>query len=195
MSASSSHSYPTASLKCRIRLLVSALHPLFVGQQILIGGIPIEIYNITYSLPLENDTEPQMSSQYYERLRESSLATQKLIAAFLQLVPNAAIPEMQDLRSQTAAFRADAAVHRSEARMLRSKLQDTVDELQTTREKLVAAENRVERVRSETVVVLEAKLGKPLSVEVEKTKSEEKQANGSPIVQVCPHIPIWSSRN
>ncbi|KAG8881479.1 E3 ubiquitin-protein ligase bre1 [Tulasnella sp. 331] len=133
---------------------------------LLPNGLPsmspesLEIYNLAFSIPTEaNDAEdaPEVSKQYYERLRDTSIATQKLLAAFAQLAPKSAALEAKEVQKQCTAQLSECASLRAETRMLRSRLSRTMQELEDCREQLASMANRAERAKSKTVAALESK--------------------------------------
>ncbi|KAG8903228.1 E3 ubiquitin-protein ligase bre1, partial [Tulasnella sp. 403] len=154
-------------------------------QSLLPNGLPpiddssLDIYNITRTLDVSEADERSISLLYQQRLREVASVTQRLLGAFVGLAPKAPHPSVEQLKMDNAALRADSTAYRSEARLLRSRLQETTSELESYRELLAIAENKIERVRSETVVILEAKVGRSLSSE-EDGKKDVQMANGSP---------------
>lgn len=142
--------------------------------------IPLEIYNIAFSLPSDAEDLSATSRVYYERLRDTSLATRGLVAAFIQLAPNAANPEAPDLQKQVARHVAETSSHKAENRMLRSKLNEVLQQLEESREQVTFMANRVERAKSKTIAAMELKqtIVKPEEQAQEIKTEQESMANG-----------------
>lgn len=139
----------------------------------------LEIYDMSRSFPPpKGDNEPGVSVLFEIQLRKTSQSTQALLASFVQLAPNAANPEVQELRTRCSTYCQESAAHRAESVMLRRRVQELENEVEQAREKATAAQNRVERVRSETVVLLEAKLGRALELDQDGVKKEAASPNG-----------------
>ncbi|KAG9005236.1 E3 ubiquitin-protein ligase bre1 [Tulasnella sp. JGI-2019a] len=146
----------------------------------------LEIYNMAFTLPHDSDDandSPEVSKQYYERLRDTSIATQKLLAAFTQLAPKAVSPEAEELQKQCTMHLTESTSLRAETRMLRSRLSKTVLELEDCREQLAVMTNRVERAKSKTVAALESK------VEVSKKEQQEPVLKTEDTLMVNGHSP------
>lgn len=140
--------------RCVLLLAIISIRPIPAELDLL------EIYNLAFSIPPETndaDDAPEVSKQYYERLRDTSIATQKLLAAFAQLAPKSASLEAKELQKQCTIHLTESASLRAETRMLRSRLSQTIQELEACREQLAAMANRAERAKSKTVVALESK--------------------------------------
>lgn len=155
------------------------------AQSLVPTGLPplepsaLEIYDMSQSFPLpKHDEEPPISVLLEMQLRKTSQSTQALLAAFAQLAPNAVNPDVQELRARCTTYSQESAAHKAESAMLRRKVQGLEKEVEEAREKAAAAQNRVERVRSETVVILEAKLGRSLELEQDGVKKEAASPNG-----------------
>lgn len=128
--------------------------------------------------PPKSDEEPPVSVLFEMQLRKTSQSTQALLASFVQLAPNAVNPDVQELRTRCATYSQESAAHKAESAILRRRVQELEKEAEEAREKAAAAHNRVERVRSETVVLLEAKLGRSLELEQDGVKKEADTPNG-----------------
>ncbi|KAG8986046.1 Allantoicase, partial [Tulasnella sp. 427] len=160
------------------------------AQSLVPTGLPslepsaLEIYDMSRSFPPPKDEDELVVSPLLEaQLRKTSQATQALLAAFAQVAANTANPDVQELRTRCTTYRQESAAHKAESAMLRRRVQDLEKDLEEAHEKAAAAENRVERVRSETVVLLEAKLGRSLEMghdgaKKDTVKKEEPISNG-----------------
>jgi len=109
--------------------------------------------------------------------------TQSLVASFIQFAPKST-PAVEELRERCRRSQSQLQVTQSENQLLQSRLKDVQLELETCREKLLDTRNQVERARSETVVVLEAKNGKMS----EGVKKED--VNGRPPDTIAVTTPI-----
>ncbi|KAG9043568.1 E3 ubiquitin-protein ligase bre1 [Tulasnella sp. UAMH 9824] len=155
------------------------------AQSLVPTGLPplepsaLEIYDMSRSFPPPKiDEEPPVSVLFEIQLRKTSQSTQALLAAFAQLAPNAANPDVQELRTRCTTYSQESAAHKAESAILRRRVQELEKEAEEAREKAAAAQNRIERVRSETVVLLEAKLGRSLELEQDGVKKEAASPNG-----------------
>ncbi|KAG8929829.1 E3 ubiquitin-protein ligase bre1 [Tulasnella sp. 418] len=178
-----------AAVEACWKQLIAEIHTL------LPSGLPgfdqssTDIYRITHSLTPDSMGSQEITPKlYYDALSETSKSTQNLIASFIQLAPKASEPSTQQLQNRCRQSESRSVALQSEVNLLRSELLSAREEIEKMKEKLDIAENNVERVRSETVVVLEAKLGKslkngldsnPPGMEVE-SHATPPQANGIP---------------
>ncbi len=137
----------------------------------------VDIYNLTHSFATQEDDSPhsQPLENVTEALRRASKQTVQLLAAFIQLAPvtSSITSDAKDFRKQASSYRDEAMATRSEAKMLRTKLAETENELQDTRDRLVVARNQVNRVRSETVHIMQLRVGGKTG-EVPSEKDEKK---------------------
>ncbi|KAF7792349.1 hypothetical protein EIP86_003385 [Pleurotus ostreatoroseus] len=105
-----------------------------------------DVYDLTSRVSGDADT------QYVDQLRVKMQATEQLVVAFVKLSKQGGLNVTQDdTFKQCQEAQTECAALRSEVSLLQAKLKNTQSEKENYRERLQAAEKRIDRLQSKTV--------------------------------------------
>ncbi|KAJ3553638.1 hypothetical protein NM688_g3503 [Phlebia brevispora] len=108
-----------------------------------------DVYDLTARVSSDAD------SQYVEQLRVKMQATEQLVVAFVKLGKQGGLKVTQeDTFKQCQEAQTECTSLRSEVSLLHAKLNTTESEKDSYRDRLVAAEKRIDRLQSKTVAAM-----------------------------------------
>ncbi|KAH7911989.1 BRE1 E3 ubiquitin ligase-domain-containing protein [Hygrophoropsis aurantiaca] len=123
-------------------------------------------------------------------LEQNMHATQRLVTSFMKLGEKSTTTALHDAAYQRSQkSQTECTALRSEVALIRSQLRELEAEKQKYREDLSAAESRLDRLQSSTVIAMQARAPTTKTESSEDTKTDQPQSSPAPPINGHDHTP------